>query len=54
MKLSKLSFSEQTIVAILAKLHKIDPEAALQFKATVGEDIWELIIQESLNLMKSP
>lgn len=50
MKLSELSFSEQTIVAILAKLHKINPEAALQFKATVDEDIWELVIQESFNV----
>lgn len=49
MKLSELPFSEQYIVAVLARLHKIDPEAALEFKSSVGEGIWKLVIQESLN-----
>lgn len=43
MKLSNLSFSEQTLVFVLAKLYSIDPEAINEFKDEVSEEIWDFV-----------
>ena len=50
MKLTELPFSEQTIVAILAKLHQTNPEVALEFRSVVGEDVWNLVTQKSFDV----
>jgi hypothetical protein len=46
MKKTKLSFSEQLIVELLAKLNSIDPNLALDYKDEVSEEVWELATKE--------
>jgi hypothetical protein len=46
MKLTGLSFTEQTLVFVLAKLYSIDKEAINEFKDEVSEEIWDLVTTE--------
>lgn len=46
MKKTKLSFSEQLIVELLATLNSIDPNLALGFKDKVSDEVWELSTKE--------
>jgi hypothetical protein len=46
MKKTKLSFSEQLIIKLLATLNSIDPNLALGFKDEVPDEVWELATKE--------
>ena len=46
MKKTKLSFSEQLIVELLAILNSINPNLALGFKDKVSDEVWELATKE--------
>lgn len=43
MKLTGLSFTEQTLVSVLAKLYSIDKEAINEFRDEVPEEIWDFV-----------
>ena len=46
MKKTKLSFSEQLIVELLATLNSINPKFALHYKDKVSDEVWELATKE--------
>ena len=40
MNIKKLTFSEQTLIAVLSELYSLKPECAEKFQSEVPDEVW--------------